>query len=189
MKMDQILEVGCPCTVDVKDCLQKIRTLKYAEEVCYNGVLTLKALSSGLDIGACNWTIISPKGNIACLSSSIFASSHASNFDFKGLREYDLVLYSDLSLNSIEEVDNGNGCVGTGSDSSLTSDDLITGLLLNNEENMEEMEKFSFITSAALDSVRIGGSVLIPIGRLGIVLQLLETISSSLESSNLKKNY
>lgn len=167
---------------DVKDCMLKIQTLKYAEETCYNGVLTLKALSSGLEIGACNWTINSPKQSIACISSSIFTSFHAMNFDFKGLQGYDLVLYSDFSYDPTEEIDIGNICT----DDTSGSDDLINALLLNDEENMEEMEKISFMTCAVIDSVKLGGSVLIPIGRLGIILQLLETISSSLESSNLK---
>lgn len=56
----------------------------------------------------------------------------------------------------------------------------------DSDEYSEEMEKVSFICSCALATIRDGGSVLIPIGRLGVMLQLLENISLSLESSNLK---
>lgn len=54
------------------------------------------------------------------------------------------------------------------------------------DENLEEREKLVFLCSCAIDSVKNGGSVLIPINRLGIVLQLLEQLSASLDSSNLK---
>jgi integrator complex subunit 9 len=58
--------------------------------------------------------------------------------------------------------------------------------LLNADEPAEEFEKMAFVCSCSLDSLRAGGSVLIPIGRLGIMLQLLEQISISLRSSDLK---
>lgn len=50
----------------------------------------------------------------------------------------------------------------------------------------EERDKLSFVCSCAVDAVKTGGSVLIPIDRLGIVLQLLEEISASLDTLNLK---
>ena len=61
-------------------------------------------------------------------------------------------------------------------------------LLLSTSESLEEMEKLNFICSCIIDSVKAGGSVLIPIGRLGTILQLLELISLSLEASSLKVN-
>lgn len=94
---------------DVKGCMQKVHTLKYAQEVCYNGTLIIKAVSSGLEIGTCNWTINGPKRNIACLSSSIFNSSHAMNFDYHALRGNDLIIYSDLSSPVLEDVKD-NSC-------------------------------------------------------------------------------
>ena len=91
---------------DVKDCMRKVQTVKYAEETCYNGTLILKAFSSGLEIGTCNWTIKGPKRNIACISSPIFVSSHAMNFDYHALQGYDLILYSDFSpLDVMEDTD------------------------------------------------------------------------------------
>lgn len=54
------------------------------------------------------------------------------------------------------------------------------------EDNLEEREKLAFLCSCVVDSVKSGGSVLIPINRLGIVLQLLEQISDALDSSNMK---
>ncbi|KAL7238059.1 hypothetical protein ACSBR2_004206 [Camellia fascicularis] len=177
---------------DVKDCIKKVQVLKYAEETCYSGTLILKAFSSGLEIGTCNWTINGPKRNIACLSSSIFVSSYAMNFDYHALQGYDLVLYSDFSLLDVmEDTDNDNYFAPAANNFSATSDDsdtqdVNTESLLNTDENLEEKEKLAFISSCAIDSVKAGGSVLIPIGRLGIVLQLLENISSYLESLNLK---
>lgn len=53
-------------------------------------------------------------------------------------------------------------------------------------ESSEELEKLAFLCSCSLDCVRHGGSVLIPIGRLGVMLQLLEQMAVLLESSDLK---
>ncbi|XP_075644960.1 uncharacterized protein LOC142615944 [Castanea sativa] len=36
------------CAADVTDCTQKVQTLRYAEETCYNGRLIIKAFSSVL---------------------------------------------------------------------------------------------------------------------------------------------
>ncbi|GFZ02610.1 hypothetical protein Acr_15g0012180 [Actinidia rufa] len=183
---------------DVKDCMHKVQPVKYAEEICYNGTLILKAFSSGLEIGTCNWAINGPNINIACLSSSIFVSSHAMNFDYHALQGYDLILYSDFSPPDVMEDTDDDNCFALASDNfsaisfaiycfSDDSDtqDMITESLLNADDS-EEMEKLAFISSCAIDSVKAGGSILIPIGRLGIFLQLLESISSILECSNLK---
>ncbi|XP_059652788.1 uncharacterized protein LOC132299915 [Cornus florida] len=179
---------------DAKDCMQNVQAVKYAEEACYNGTLIIKAFSSGLEIGACNWTISGPKRNITCLSSSVFVSAHAMNFDFHALQGSDLILYSDFSfLNVTEDLEDDN-CSGPSTHNfstlggSDTNDDWeeITESLLNTDESLEEMEKLAFICSCAMDSVKAGGSVLIPIGRPGIFLQLLEQMSFSLESLTLK---
>lgn len=61
--------------------------------------------------------------------------------------------------------------------------------LLRNDDSLEEMEKLAFICSCVVDSVKAGGSVLIPLNRLGIVLQLLERIPVLLESSAVKVNF
>ncbi|KAF7123562.1 hypothetical protein RHSIM_Rhsim12G0031700 [Rhododendron simsii] len=57
---------------------------------------------------------------------------------------------------------------------------MITESLLNTDDSFEEMEKLAFISSCIIDSVKAGGSVLIPIGQLGNVLQHLECISCAL---------
>lgn len=89
---------------DVKGCMQKVHTLKYAQEVCYNGTLIIKAVSSGLEIGSCNWTINGPNIKIACLLSSVFDSSHAMNFDYHTLQGNDLIIYSDLSSPVLDDI-------------------------------------------------------------------------------------
>ncbi|KAK4362753.1 hypothetical protein RND71_017994 [Anisodus tanguticus] len=173
---------------DIKGCMEKVQSLKYLEEACYNGSLTIKACSSGLEIGACNWNILCPKGRIVYLSGSVFASTTASSFNYKALQGSDVLLYSDFTAcNDVDGVKNDfppatgssyssdSGCWETTTESSLDSDDY-----------SEEMEKISFICSCALNSINDGGSVLIPIGRPEVMLQLLEHVSLSLESSNLK---
>lgn len=93
--------------------MRKIQKLKYAEEACYNGTLIIKAFSSGLEIGACNWTINSPKRNIAYIASSIFVSMHAMDFDFLGLRGNDVIIYSDFSsLDTTDNMENDSNSFG-----------------------------------------------------------------------------
>lgn len=88
---------------DIKECMQKIQLLKYGEETFFNGSIMLKAYSSGLDIGSCNWTIHSPRRSISYLSSSLFMSACWKGFDYMSLLGNDLVLFSDLSsLSSID---------------------------------------------------------------------------------------
>ncbi|KAM7476809.1 hypothetical protein LguiB_024052 [Lonicera macranthoides] len=178
---------------DVKDCMQKVKTLKYGEEVCYNGTLVIQAFSSGLEIGSCNWAINGPKRIIVYLSNSIFTSSTTMDFDYHPLQGSEVVIYSDFSTwNLTDDVENENSCSGPAvRDFATISDadenrEMNAESLLNTGENSEEMEKIAFICSCSIDSVKAGGSVLIPIGRLGILLQLLEQISISLESANLK---
>lgn len=58
--------------------------------------------------------------------------------------------------------------------------------LLNSRENLEEKEKVVFICSCAIECVKGGGSVLIPVSQLGTLLQLLEQMTASVESSAMK---
>ncbi|XP_020887277.1 integrator complex subunit 9 isoform X2 [Arabidopsis lyrata subsp. lyrata] len=171
---------------DIESCMKKVQAVKFAEEVCYNGTLIIKALSSGLDIGACNWLINGPNGSLSYVSDSIFVSHHARNFDFHGLKGTDVLIYSDFSSLQSAEVTE-NGCISPDPDNnyiSTTSDNKDS--LLNTEDSLEEMEKLEFICSCAAESADAGGSTLITITRIGIVLQLLELMSNSLESSSLK---
>ncbi|KAJ6715655.1 INTEGRATOR COMPLEX SUBUNIT 9 [Salix viminalis] len=182
-------------STDVEDCVKKVQTLKYAEEAWYNGTLLIKAFSSGLEIGSCNWTINSPKRNVAYISGSKFHPVHAMEFDYHALRGNDLILYSDFSsegvLTNDEHYNNFPASTtynsSTPRDCSTDNDDrILKECLLRNDESLEEREKVAFICSCAVDSVKAGGSVIIPLNQLGIVLQLLEQIPVYLESSAMK---
>ena len=106
---------------DVTDCTQKVQTLRYAEETCYNGTLMIKAFSSGLEIGTCNWTINGPKRDVAYISNSIFLPAHAMKFDYRSLQSNDIVLYSDFSsLDAMENVEDDDGFSIPTTDSMLT---------------------------------------------------------------------
>ena len=97
---------------DVKSCMKKVQDVKFSEEVCYNGTLIIKALSSGLDIGDCNWLINGPNGSLSYVSDSIFVSHHSKNFDFHGLKGTDVMIYSGFScLQSAEITD--SDCIST----------------------------------------------------------------------------
>ncbi|KAF3956933.1 hypothetical protein CMV_017999 [Castanea mollissima] len=107
-----------------------------------------------------------------------------------------IVLYSDFSsLDAMENVedDDGVSIPTTDSMSTLSMDNNNNNnweesvqSLLYTDESLEEQEKLSYLCYCAIASLKVGGSVLIPINRLGTLLQLLEQISASLESSTLK---
>ncbi|KAK9048692.1 hypothetical protein SSX86_032342 [Deinandra increscens subsp. villosa] len=168
---------------DVKDCLQKVQSLKYAEEVCYNGTLIIKALSSGLEIGSCNWNLKGPKRNISYISSSVFSSGTAMDCDFHALLGSDVLIYSDFAswngATCVEDENSWSSIVPVVTDTCMWES-------LNFDESSEEMEKLNFICSCSIDSVEAGGSVLIPMGRIGIILQLLELFALHIESSGIK---
>nr|KYP42548.1 Integrator complex subunit 9 [Cajanus cajan] len=173
---------------DVKDCMLKIHKLNYAEEACYNGTLVIKAFSSGTEIGSCNWILNSPKGDIAYLSGSNIISAHAMPFDYRSLQGTCALIYSDfLSFTDTQDGEDGD------SNSVLTADKLLpmssqdlAGFNHNFDENSEEKKKLVFICSCAIDCINEGGSVLIPIDRLGTVLLLLEKMTTLLEASDMK---
>ncbi|PHT53507.1 hypothetical protein CQW23_07969 [Capsicum baccatum] len=174
---------------DIKGCMEKVQSVKYAEEACYNGSLTIKALSSGLEIGACNWNILSPRGSISYLSGSVFASTTATGFDYKALEGSDILLYSDFTDCNDVDSEKNNFPLATGcsysSDIGSCSETIIESWI-DSSEYTREMETVSSICSCALETISDGGSVLIAIGQPGVMLQLLEDMSLSLESSNLK---
>lgn len=100
--------------VDIEDSFKKVQALKYMEEICYNGTINLRASSSGLEIGACNWIITCPNTSIACISNSMFGSAHALEFDYHALQGKDVILYTDsLSLNAFKysNVDRGSAAI------------------------------------------------------------------------------
>ncbi|KAL6532569.1 hypothetical protein OROHE_013991 [Orobanche hederae] len=181
---------------DVKACMFKVQSLNFGEEACYNGTLMVKAFSSGLEIGLCNWSITGPKGSIAYISSSVFSSTITMGFDYKALQGSDVILYSDFSsCNGAGRFDDDSNCIGAAGNnfSNLRpcnlphSDGNVTNAtLFNDDEYLEEMEKLDFICSCSVDSIKAGGSILIPIGRLGIMLQLLERFALVLESEKIK---
>uniref|UniRef100_A0A0E0NSA5 Beta-Casp domain-containing protein n=1 Tax=Oryza rufipogon TaxID=4529 RepID=A0A0E0NSA5_ORYRU len=132
---------------NIEECMQKTQYVKYGEEVCFNGMLMLKASSSGLELGNCVWTIKGPRA----------------------MDETDILLAS----NSVFR------------DDGMDEDETIK-FLCSNDDIAEEIERISFICSCIIDAINSGGSVLIPIGRIGIILLLLEHMSETLHSSNMK---
>ncbi|KAJ8762719.1 hypothetical protein K2173_012211 [Erythroxylum novogranatense] len=178
---------------DVQVCIQKVEIVKYAEETCYNGALILKAFSSGLEIGSCNWTIDSADADIASVSSSMFASNVATEFNYHALQGKDLILYSDFSANeNMEDFEHGNKYNAPTMHPSSTLNDStvdcknVDECLLNSEELLEERDKLAFVCSCVVDSVRAGGSVLVALVQPSISLQLLEQIPDYLESSAMR---
>ncbi|KAK4253805.1 hypothetical protein QN277_010432 [Acacia crassicarpa] len=175
---------------DVKDCILKVQTLKYGEEACYNGILIIKASSSGVEFGSCNWILSGPKGDVGYISCSSFNSAHAMDFDFQSLCGTRTLIYSDFSSLSVtQDVEDGSDSSKPSVNESLFLSDNNSSSVeqaecfLNSDENLEEKEKLVFISSCAIECVKSGGSVLIPVSQTGTLLQLLEQLIASLESS------
>lgn len=182
----------------IDECMQKTQPVKYSEEVCFNGMLMLKASSSGLELGNCVWSIKGPRASITCLSSTVFVSAHALDFDYNSLKENDIILFSDFSsLNAMDEDNENLNVNGTDENGTLLCDDSVlreNGVnedknfqcLSINDDIADEIERIGFICSCIMDAIKSGGSVLIPIGRLGVILLILEYISETLHFSNMK---
>uniref|UniRef100_A0A453G8G4 Beta-Casp domain-containing protein n=2 Tax=Aegilops tauschii subsp. strangulata TaxID=200361 RepID=A0A453G8G4_AEGTS len=145
---------------NLEECMRKTQTVKYGEEVCFNGMLMLKASSSGLELGNCVWSIKGPRAN--------FSSLNVMDENNENLGENAMVC--DDSLLRADGVD----------------EDEYVQCLSKNDDIAEEIERISFICSCISDAIKSGGSVLIPIGRLGVILLILEHISETLLSSNMK---
>ncbi|KAI4382962.1 hypothetical protein MLD38_008850 [Melastoma candidum] len=164
---------------DAEDCVKKVQKLRYAEETCYNGTLMMKALSSGSEIGACNWTIEWIGRTVALVTGSIFSSGHALGFDCQALQSKDVLVYSEsLSIDHVGSTEDD-----------ITHDSSpprLDSLVDDASARSEEEERLNFICSCITRATEAGGSVLIPIGRLGIILQLLEQLSVCSEFTSSK---
>lgn len=88
--------------------MRKTQTVKYGEEVCFNGMLMLKASSSGLELGNCVWSIKGPRASITYLPSTVFVSAHALDCDYNSLKENDIILFSDFSSLNVMDENNEN---------------------------------------------------------------------------------
>ncbi|KAK3162792.1 hypothetical protein QOZ80_1BG0093810 [Eleusine coracana subsp. coracana] len=122
-----------------------------------------------------------PRASITYLPSLVFVSAHAIDFDHGSVKENDVILFSDFS--SLNDMDEDNEKLEEGAMDETNGN---ISYLCNNDDIKEEIERISFICSCIIDAIKSGGSVLIPIGRLGVILLLLEHISELLHSSSMK---
>ena len=98
--------------------MQKTQPIKYGQEVCFNGMLMLKASSSGLELGNCAWSLKGPRASITYLPSTLFVSAHALDCDYNSLKGNDVILFSDFSSLNVMDEDNEN----LGEDAMLSDD-------------------------------------------------------------------
>ncbi|KAH9299596.1 hypothetical protein KI387_031278, partial [Taxus chinensis] len=245
---------------DAKDCIKKIHSLRFAEEICYNDTLIIKPISSGLEIGASNWTVTGPRRSLTYITGSIIGTGHSMGLDIPSLQGTDLVLFSDFS--HLSEIDKPaevkdlhekhgkydikyptNSAVpkfrykfpvyrqikssdGTSHAQGLQSPDISSPYpgrnsigMLDTRKSLEreiiyssslsrevekatgiepsenfiscetslEREKFGLICGSTIKAIKAGGSVLIPISRMGYILQLVEEVSLALQSADLRQ--
>uniref|UniRef100_A0ACD5XC49 Uncharacterized protein n=1 Tax=Avena sativa TaxID=4498 RepID=A0ACD5XC49_AVESA len=177
---------------NIEECMQKTEPIKYGQEVCFNGMLMLKASSSGLELGNCAWSLKGPRASITYLPSTVFVSAHALDCDLNSLKENDVILFSDFSSLYVIDEDNENLsehamlCDDSMSRDDDFDEDENVQILCKNDDIAEEIERISFICSCIIDAIKSGGSVLVPIGRLGVILLILELLSETLHSSDMK---
>ncbi|CAM0884250.1 unnamed protein product [Alopecurus aequalis] len=177
---------------NIEECMQKTQPIKYRQEVCFNGMLMLKASSSGLELGNCAWSLKGPRASITYLPSTVFVSAHALDCDYNSLKENDVILFSDFSsLNIMDEDTENLGENAMLCDDSMSRDDGVdedenVQILCKNDDIAEEIERISFICTCITDAIKSGGSVLVPVGRLGVILLILEHISENLHSFDTK---
>ncbi|KAM0923025.1 hypothetical protein ACQ4PT_005796 [Festuca glaucescens] len=178
--------------VNIEECMQKTQPIKYGQEVCFNGMLMLKASSSGLELGNCAWSLKGPRASITYLPSTAFVSAHALDCDYNSLKENDVILFSDFSSLNVMDEDNENlGENAMLCDDSVSRDDGVgedenVQILCKKDDIADEIERISFICSSIIDAIKSGGSVLVPIGRLGVILLILELISETVHSFDRK---
>ncbi|KAG9444988.1 hypothetical protein H6P81_016328 [Aristolochia fimbriata] len=122
------------------------------------------------------------------LSSSSFVSAHAMDFDYHSLQGNDVIIFSDFSYlhgGKVERKSVGHGSLDL-SCSAYNEREAQMVPLVDSDEGSEEVDKLAFISSCIVNTVEQGGSAMIPIGQLGVILLLVEQISLSLEALNLK---
>ncbi|KAK4770597.1 hypothetical protein SAY87_031129 [Trapa incisa] len=101
-------------------------------------------------------------------------NAHALEFDCHPLQGNDVILYTDsLFPNTFEHSNADRSSIAAENPPCLS-------------ETSEEREKLDFICSCVIASVKSGGSALIPIDQLRILLALLEMLLFQLENSDIK---
>ena len=73
--------------------IEKVHLLQFAEEICYNGALIIKPISSGLGIGASNWVVTGPRRSLTYIAGFIIDSGHSKGLDIPLLHGADLILF------------------------------------------------------------------------------------------------
>ncbi|XP_072965852.1 uncharacterized protein [Typha angustifolia] len=121
-----------------------------------------------------------------CFNGTLILKAFSSDFSSLNSMDNDCDNTSGRAYHNKTDEKDASRC--SVSDKRATSDNKsqIVKDLCNTDESVEETDKIGFIASCIINSLKAGGSVLIPIGRLGVVLLLLEQISETLEYSNMK---
>ncbi len=93
---------------DIRDCMAMVHRLHYGEEANIDGCLKIKPSSSGLGIGASNWTISGARRSVAYIAGSLVTANSVKAFDLPALEGSQILLFGDVefadeSSTSVEE--------------------------------------------------------------------------------------
>ncbi|KAL7055449.1 hypothetical protein AAHC03_022566 [Spirometra sp. Aus1] len=130
--------------------LSKIQTVAYQETVDIFGLLKIKCISSGADIGACHWVLKTPSEKIFYLSRGSVYSTFAMPMDFTEFSDVDVLI------------------VGS----------------LNTSQSLPFEQALEKVCTVAVQTLALGGHVLVPCLPSGLVFQLLESIATAKNNFN-----
>lgn len=86
---------------DIRACISKVQKLRFGEEVNVDGCLRITPLSSGLGIGASNWSLIGARRNVAYIAASLATVNHSMPMNVAALAGSHTLVFSDVG--SLEE--------------------------------------------------------------------------------------
>ncbi|CAK9860072.1 unnamed protein product [Sphagnum jensenii] len=179
---------------DIRDCMAMVHRLHYGEEANIDGCLKIKPSSSGLGIGASNWTLSGARRSVAYIAGSLVTANSVKAFDLPALEGSQILLFGDVefadeSSTSVEEKVTSVSPVGAPTLSSERGGNRgsgeVSGALRPDTTASEVRPQVAAVCKAAVETVRRGGSVLIPSSPFPILLELLDEMAVQLASVNL----
>ncbi|CAK9257653.1 unnamed protein product [Sphagnum jensenii] len=171
---------------DIRDCMAMVHRLHYGEEANIDGCLKIKPSSSGLGIGASNWTISGARRSVAYIAGSLVTANSVKAFDFPALEGSQILLFGDVEFADESSTISPVGAPTLSSErGGNRGSGEVSGALRPDTTASDVRPQVAAVCKAAVETVRRGGSVLIPSSPFPILLELLDEMAVQLASVNL----
>ncbi|CAM6041437.1 unnamed protein product [Sphagnum compactum] len=171
---------------DIRDCMAMVHRLHYGEEANIDGCLKIKPSSSGLGIGASNWTISGARHSVAYIAGSLVTANSVKAFDLPALEGSQILLFGDVELADESSTISPVGAPTLSSErGGNRGSGEVSGALRPDTAASDVRPQVAAVCKAAVETVRRGGSVLIPSSPFPILLELLDEMAVQLASVNL----